>query len=612
MLKGKNEAQIEAITHFQGPMMVLAGPGSGKTTVITERTRYLIEQYHVPPSHILVITFTKAAAVEMKERFLKLCKDDSKQVSFGTFHAVFFSILRHAYGYRYEHILTEEEKRQMIREVLHEEHVEMADEADFVSAMISEISLVKGEMIPLENYYSSQCSNEVFQDIYRGYENKLRANRKIDFDDMLVFTYELFCEREDILALWQKKFQYILIDEFQDINLVQYKIVQMLAKPENHLFIVGDDDQSIYRFRGAKPDIMLGFQKDYPDAKRVLLNKNYRCSKEILEEAQKVIIQNAKRFPKKLEACRGSRQGVQFVECKNQFEENQMIVDHIRRYKASGKRLGDCAVLFRTNIQPRLLISKLMDYNIPFVVKDGIPNLFEHWIAQDLITYMEVARGSRERRKILKIINRPNRYVGRDYLTDDPISFPELKLMYSDMGWMEERIEQLESDLDLLRTMTPYAAVIYIRKAIGYDDFLKEYAGYRNMSTDELKDIADEVQESAKGCQTFEEWMQEIEKFSKEMERQSRKEKKEQPDGVMLSTMHGAKGLEYDTVFIMDVVEELVPYKKAVKSADIAEECRMLYVAMTRAKNYLYLMIPKEHNNKKCAVSRFLSYRYKK
>ena len=232
MLEGKNEAQIEAITHFQGPMMVLAGPGSGKTTVITERTRYLIEQYHVPPTHILVITFTKAAAVEMKERFLKLCKDDPKQVSFGTFHAVFFSILRHAYGYRYEHILTEEEKRQMIREVLHEEHVEMADEADFVSAMISEISLVKGEMIPLENYYSSQCSNEVFQDIYRGYENKLRANRKIDFDDMLVFTYELFCEREDILALWQKKFQYILIDEFQDINLVQYKIVRMLAKPE--------------------------------------------------------------------------------------------------------------------------------------------------------------------------------------------------------------------------------------------------------------------------------------------------------------------------------------------------------------------------------------------
>ncbi|MCI5952410.1 MAG: ATP-dependent helicase [Anaerostipes sp.] len=607
----KNQAQMEAITHDQGPMMVLAGPGSGKTTVITERTKYLIEHYGVSPARILVITFTKAAANEMKERFCQLM-GRSLPVSFGTFHAVFFTILRHAYGYRYEHIISEEQKRQIIQEVLAEEQVDMAEEADFISAMINEISLVKGEMIPLENYYSGQCSNEVFQDIFRGYERKLRANRKIDFDDMLVFTYELLKEREDILAVWQKKFQYILIDEFQDINLVQYKIIQMLAKPENNLFIVGDDDQSIYRFRGAKPDIMLGFPKDYKEAKKVLLDINYRCSEEILTEAQKVIGQNEKRFSKKLTAFCGKQSPVHYIECKNQFEENQKIIEVLQKYQREGKPLEQCAVLFRTNIQPRLLIGKLMEYNLPFVMKDGFPNLFEHWIARDLITYMEIARGNRERRKILSVINRPNRYIGRDYLTDPEISFSELKLLYSDMSWMEERVEQLEKDLKMLSTMNPYASILYIRKAIGYDDFLLEYANFRKLNVEELYDVAEEIQESAKGYEDFTSWMRYIDGFSKELEERRHTRGKEEKSGIMLSTMHAAKGLEYDTVFILDVVEDMIPYKKAVKSADIAEECRMLYVAMTRAKKHLYMMLPKEHNNKKCQISRFLNEVYQR
>lgn len=606
-----NESQRIAVEHFQGPMMVLAGPGSGKTTVITRRTKYLIEEYGVNPSNILVITFTKAAATEMKERFFKLMDGGGKGVSFGTFHAVFFTVLRHAYGYRFEHIISEELKRQFIQEIIAAEHIEMGEDADFVSSILNEISLVKGEMISLEHYYSSNCSNDIFQTLFNGYEQKLRANRKIDFDDMLVFTYELFTQRPDILRQWQQKFKYILIDEFQDINLVQYKIMQMLAKPDNNLFIVGDDDQSIYRFRGAKPDIMLGFIKDYPNAKRVLLDKNYRCSTEILNEAQKVISQNAKRFPKELEACCGSKKPVHYVKVRNQFEENQYIVDHLRNYVKQGGSLSDCAVLFRTNIQPRLLIGKLMEYNLPFVMKDGFPNLFEHWIARDLITYMQVARGNRERKKILSIINRPNRYVGRDYLTESQISFSELKLLYSEMSWMEERIEQFEIDLSFIKTLNPYGAILYIRKSVGYDDFIKEYAAFRKMNVDELTDILEEIQQSAKGYQTFEEWMEYINQFGEELKKQKFAKKEELPDGVMLSTMHGAKGLEYDTVFIMDVVDEIVPYKKAVKSADIAEECRMLYVAMTRAKQHLYLMIPAEHNNKKYAISRFLSFHEK-
>lgn len=606
MLEGKNKAQIQAIVHRNGPMMVLAGPGSGKTMVITERTKYLIERYHIDPSKILVITFTKAAANEMKQRFHALTGNKGYAVSFGTFHAVFFTILRHAYGYRHQDIITQEQKKQMIQEILHEQKVELADEQDFLSAIINEISLVKAEMIPLKNYYSSQCGNEVFQEVYTRYNKKLHLNRKIDFDDMLVFTYELFCQRKDILAAWHKKFPYILIDEFQDINYIQYKIIQMLASPENHLFIVGDDDQSIYRFRGAKPDIMLGFEKEYPTAQKVILNKNYRCSEEILTEAQKVICQNKKRFPKNLEACCGKYAPVHYQACKNQFEEMKFIIDYLRSHQEKGKNLSQCAVLFRTNTQARLLVGKLSEYQIPFIMKETVSNIFEHFIAKDFIVYMQLARGSRQRNKVLAIINRPNRYVGRDYLQDTKISFSKLAKAYGDMDWMRERISKLQYDLKMLETMSPYASIIYIRKAIGYDVFLEEYARVRNRDLEELYDLANEIQESARGYRSFEGWMQYIKNFSEKLKQKNLQEPEK--EAVTLTTMHGSKGLEYHIVFILDVIEGMIPHKKAVKLVDIEEERRMLYVAMTRAKKELYLMIPTKYNNKECIRSRFLNY----
>ena len=283
-----NEGQKKAVTHKEGPMMVLAGPGSGKTMVLTHRIQYLIEQYGVHPSKILVITFTKAAALEMKERFQKLA-GENLPVVFGTFHSIFFMILKYAYGYTSANVLGEEEKKQYLKEIVAKQQIEMDDEAEFFTSLISEISLVKGEMISLEHYYSNTCSDDVFRTIYKEYENCLREHGKIDFDDMLVFTYELFKAREDILKQWQNRFRYLLVDEFQDINRVQYEIVKMLAKPEDNLFIVGDDDQSIYRFRGANPEIMLGFERDYPSCEKTLLNINYRCSKDIVDGAKRVI-----------------------------------------------------------------------------------------------------------------------------------------------------------------------------------------------------------------------------------------------------------------------------------------------------------------------------------
>ena len=280
-----NQAQRTALEHRDGPMMVLAGPGSGKTTVITHRIRRLLEA-GVDPSGILVITFTKAAATEMKERFLRLAREEDgkrkmtgttsleaagTRVSFGTFHSVFYHILKWAYRFPAGNVISGEEKRRYFKAFLDESEMEVEDEAEFISSIINEISYVKGERLDLKYYYSQNCPEEWFKKLYDGYDEMLKRTGKIDFDDMLVMCHELFTERKDILAAWQKKFRYILVDEFQDINLLQYQVVRMLALPENNLFIVGDDDQSIYRFRGAKPEIMLGFEKDFPGTKRVLL-----------------------------------------------------------------------------------------------------------------------------------------------------------------------------------------------------------------------------------------------------------------------------------------------------------------------------------------------------
>ena len=240
-----NEAQQKAVCHFQGPMMVLAGPGSGKTRVITQRVRHLITEREISPSHILVITYTKAAAVEMKQRYLQIA-GESAPVQFGTFHAIFFMILKQAYHYTAQNVISEEERRKLLRELIQEIELDVRDENEFLADLGSEISRVKGEQMNLEYYHSPSCPGDTFRQIYSRYQKALERRRLLDFDDMMVYCYQLFVERPDILKIWQKQYPFILVDEFQDVNRLQYEILKLLAQPENHLFVVGDDDQSIY------------------------------------------------------------------------------------------------------------------------------------------------------------------------------------------------------------------------------------------------------------------------------------------------------------------------------------------------------------------------------
>ncbi|MGN0348256.1 MAG: ATP-dependent helicase, partial [Roseburia sp.] len=375
---------------------------------------------------------------------------------------------------------------------------------------------------------------------------------------------------------------------------------------KKNLFVVGDDDQSIYRFRGAKPEIMLRFREDFPKADMVLLNINYRSSASIVAGALNLIGHNKERFGKQIRAKRQQGGGIEYAVFENQREQNLRIVRDLQKIMEQGGSLLECAILFRTNTQPRGLMEQLMEYNIPFYTRDSIPNLYEHWIAKDLFAYIRIAQGSRARSDFLKIMNRPKRYISRDSLDEDTVAFDVWEWYYEEQPWVAKRIGKLAQDIKALGRMSPYAAINYIRKGIGYDDFCEEYADYRRMKVEDLYEVLEELQTGAKAYVTFDAWFSHIEEYTKELEALSRS-RQEQKEGVVLSTLHSAKGLEYETVYMIDVNEGLMPYKKAILPQDIEEERRMFYVGMTRAKKNLHLFSVKLLNNKDAEISRFIA-----
>lgn len=609
-----HEQQIRAISHNCGPMMVLAGPGSGKTTVITHRVKHLIEQWGVDPRRILVITFTRAAAGEMKTRFENLMKADSKgegrsgilyPVSFGTFHAVFFQILKYAYGLRGDNIIREEQKYAYIHELVEQQRLEVDDVKEFEQGILDEISIMKSEMMDLNHYYSKNCPEETFRKLYLGYTARLEREGLIDFDDMLVKCYELLRERPDILRRWQERYQYILIDEFQDINRIQYEVVKLLASPEDNLFIVGDDDQSIYRFRGAKPEIMLRFPKDFPGTKQVLLGINYRSTQNIVKAAGRIIRNNKMRYEKQIVTRNEIGKEPVVREFVDTRAETLRVVGEVQAYLKEGYCYKDIAFLFRTNTDPRPLVERLMEYNIPFHMKDTLPNLYEHWIAKDFFAYIHIVLGSRRRSDFLRIMNKPKRYVSRDALQESEIDFYFLKQRYADKYWMVKRLEELEMQLAFMEQMAPAAAIHYIRQAIGYDSYLEEYAKYRRMEVQELYDVAEQIEESARDYRDFDSWFTHIDAYGEQLKEQA-KERNAVADSVEIATMHGAKGLEYPIVYLLDANEGVSPHHKAFLEEDMEEERRLFYVAVTRAKERLHIYSVKERYRKPVAVSRFV------
>ena len=604
-----NHAQTEAVAHNKGPCMVLAGPGSGKTLTIAKRIEYLIMKHKVRPEEILVITFTKYAAWEMKNRTRSICGPSSYAVTFGTFHGIYYGILKWAYRLNQSNLLSDEEKYRILREILPgidwDQEPEADEEKDYLQELAIEIGNVKNNCMDIEEYEPVKYTTEKFRKLYRTYEETKKKYRKIDFEDMLIQCRDLFMKRPDILKKWQEKFQYILVDEFQDVNQAQYDVVRMLAAPQDNLFVVGDDDQSVYGFRGAKPGIMKEFMKDYPKARQILLDVNYRSSGYIVKGALRVIGNNKIRFEKKIEAFRKPDETVHVQEVKDPVQEAEYVLGRIREYREKGVSYTEMAVLYRTNVDARAMSELMTEYQIPFVMKEHLNNIYEHFIALDMISYLRLSQGEYDRKYFLQIANRPNRYLTRESMKTGNVSYESLRRYYRDKDWMVDRIDQLEWDMKMICDKTPYAAIQYIRKRMGYDEFLKEYAAYRKISSEDLFAVLEEIWQNSKGYGTIKEWFEHIESYGKMLKEQNKKNGEK--EGVNLMTMHAAKGLEFDTVFVIEANEGSCPYKKATTDEEIEEERRLFYVAMTRAKRKLVISYVKEKNGKDLLPSRFVS-----
>lgn len=595
--------QKKAIEHGAGPLMVLAGPGSGKTFVITHRIKYLIEGPGINPAHILVVTFSRAAAKEMKDRFEKLCK--KSPVTFGTFHSVFFNLLKTAYGFGSEQIASDELRYTLIKELIKRNSIENEDINTLAGNLLNEIALVKQDNISIKNYYSNSISSDTFKKIYSDYESELEARGKLDFEDMLSLTYELLSERSDILKAVQNRYRYILVDEFQDINFLQYNIIKLMAGEKQNITVVGDDDQSIYRFRGARPEIMLGFERDFRNVKKVFLDINFRSSTQIVNASTKLISFNSKRFPKSFKAKNGDGAPVSLIEFKNPFLEVNSIIKDIKDYIKSGRDINNIAVLYRTNLSPRLLIERLMRNNIPFTIRDAIPNLFDHWVAKDIISYIKLAINMGDKSDLLRISNKPNRYISRDSLSSSRANIETLFDYYDDKSYMIKRIVELREHLRTIKNLKPATALRYIRNVVGYDEYIEEYCDMNGVESDDCYSILGDLENSAAEYNTFNDWFVHMDEYKDELI-EARKKSNENDKGVRLMTFHSSKGLEFDIVYIIDVNEGSVPYKKAKGVDEIEEERRMFYVAMTRARKKLFICYCVENFGKSIGKSDFV------
>lgn len=595
------QEQLQAIRHKRGPMLVLAGAGSGKTTIIVHRIRHLIMMCKVRPENILVLTFTKSAAMEMEDRFHQLT--GMKGVKFGTFHSVFLEILIRNTSYTYRSIIDLKTQKELIQAAAIESNYRLGEDEestdDTIQKILNGIQYLKSGGNADQVEYQN-IPMDVVKYCFNYYQQYLINNRLIDFNDMLFLTAKLFKTNPNLLEMYHDKYRYILVDEFQDTSPIQEEILELLAKPRNNIFCVGDDDQSIYAFRGAKPAVMFDFAKKYRNCKIVQLPYNYRCTNQIVMAANRLISYNQKRFPKEVHGLRNGND-VNIHSFHTLQAEYAFVKERIMTHCARGNRYEDHACLFRTRKEIEDFALYLSVKNIPFFSTESIRNIFDHFIAYDFLSYMECAEGNYN--NMFLIINRPKRYIEKRHIKK-VMDLNLLKKTYISKDYILEKLEDLEYDLAMLKNMSlPVEMFDYFFMKIGYKNYLRDYAAYRNMSQDELEDlynVAESIRNFASQYQSKQEFFHAINQYKRSLN--SKKEGKEGKKGkVVLSTIHSAKGLEYKNVFVFNVNEENLPIKKKGIDTDIEEERRIMYVAITRAKDNLYVLSLEDK------VSRFVS-----
>lgn len=609
-----NENQQMAVKHVDGPCMVLAGPGSGKTRVITYRIVNMVMNEGIPPTRILAISFTKASSIEMKNRALSICNDfRMNKVTFGTFHAVFFRILRKFERLNLNSILDEKLKRFALKGILKSLNVENGEDDELVGQVINEISYVKNELMDKADFESEVLTKDEFINAYNMYENYKEEIKKIDFDDMLIRTYHLLQNNPQALNMVRNVYKYILIDEFQDVNRVQFEVVKLIAEPNNNIFVVGDEDQSIYGFRGARPDFLLQFKDYFKDSKEVRLDINYRSKSEIIGTANRLIDKNQNRYNKVIKCNQEGKGTVEYLTPKDSEDEAMQIAKDIQeRVKEDYVEYDDFAVIYRTNLQSRALVDVFMDMRIPFVIRDSVVTIYDHWAAKDILSYLKLSINPDSNEDWMRIINKPFRYISRESINSVKGEKYFLNALVTKCNLHQKQVKtinDLDIDISYLKTMEPKNAISFIRTTLDYDKYILDYCMNRKIKPNGLIEILNEIESSSSNFNTIEEYLSHIEKVKEELQEN---QKNKEVNGVIFTTMHSAKGLEFDNVYIIGTNEGTIPHEKSYdiededkKNDQIEEERRLMYVAITRAKNRLCISCPQNKYGKKVSISRF-------
>lgn len=607
-----NKEQLEAVKHNAGPCLVIAGPGTGKTTVITHRVIQLIKEHKVSPGEILVVTFTKAAAKEMESRFCNLegYLKGYDRVTFGTFHSVFFKILRGYDNYKLEDLIDEKEKYLIIKHIVKIAGHDFFEDEQAVESIVNEISYVNNTLSTISDYKPTSMEQKIFQHIREQYEIYKDKNGKYDYDDMLVHCYNLLTNNSQVLNSIRERYKYILIDEFQDINKIQFETMKIIAFPRNNVFVVGDDDQSIYGFRGADPQIMFEFSKTYKAAPKITLKYNYRSYIAIINSSMSLINNNKNRYEKYFTTTKTMGRFPTVVRAEDFEEEAKIISEKIINWVKKGGNYSEFAVIYRTNLQSRAFIDAFTIRNIPYISYDGLASVYNHWIFADILCYLKAAIGIDKNNSLLRIVNKPNRFIARNVIDnavkkDGDIVHNIIKT--ETLNDLQVRsMHQFENSLLRIKDMPPSKAIKFIRTFVGYEEYIRDYAYAKSIDVKLFKEILEEINNSADSFKNIKDYIEHITKIVEATRSKNKQDKN--INRVALMTMHKAKGLEFNQVFISGAVDGVIPYSKEsdLTPTELEEERRLFYVAMTRAKNDLYIFVPKQRFSQKTPPSRFL------
>lgn len=577
ILEGLNPAQVEAVKHGEGPLLILAGAGSGKTRVLAHRIAYLIAERGVRAERILAVTFTNKAAAEMAERVRKLLAHRGELPTMGTFHSIAARILRRELarlglpwtpGFV---IFDEDDSRALVKKSL--EALELDPKQWKPGAVLATISGAKSELIPAKIYaerYGGLGFERVVAAVYPRYQAALQQQNAMDFDDLLMVLCERLRSDERFLERYQRQFQYLLIDEYQDTNTAQYEMARLFGAKHRNVCVVGDDWQAIYTWRGADFRNILSFKQDYPEAKVVKLEANYRSTREILEAAARVIAHNVERTEKTLHAVRGAGRRVSVIECSDGEDEAEFVATEIGSLRSLAK-LSDIAILYRTHAQSRLLEERLLDHELAYRIFGGV-RFYERREIKDLIAYLRLIHNPNDLVAFERIVNVPARGIGKG------------SLRKHERGETIPAVQGFLELLDELRAgatkLTPGALLRLVMKRI-------EYRAYLDDGTPEVESRLENVEELLTRAEEAKDLVEFLEGVAliQAVDNYDRS-----ADAVTLMTLHNAKGLEFEAVFIVGCEEGLLPHSRSLlTSTELEEERRLMYVGMTRAKSRLYL-----------------------